>query len=42
MVNILSRKRLINEYREKIELLKAEIDRLYVEKNEADNNTENH
>ena len=37
--NILSRKRLINEYREKIELLKAEIDRLYIEKNEADNNT---
>lgn len=37
--NILSRKRLINEYKEKIELLKAEIDRLYIEKNEADNNT---
>ena len=37
--NILSRKRLINEYREKIELLKAEIDRLYIEKNEVDNNT---
>ena len=37
--NILSRKRLINEYREKIELLKAEIDRLYIEKNEAENNT---
>ena len=37
--NILSRKRLINEYREKIELLKAEIDRLYIEKNEADKNT---
>ena len=37
--NILSRKRIINEYREKIELLKAEIDRLYIEKNEADNNT---
>ena len=30
--NILSRKRLINEYKEKIELLKAEIDRLYIEK----------
>ena len=37
--NILSRKRLINEYKEKIELLKAEIDRLYIEKNEVDNNT---
>ena len=37
--NILSRKRLINEYKEKIELLKAEIDRLYIEKNEDDNNT---
>ena len=36
--NILSRKRLINEYKEKIELLKAEIDRLYIEKNEVDNN----
>ena len=28
-----------NEYKEKIELLKAEIDRLYIEKNEVDNNT---
>ncbi|MDY2881235.1 MAG: chromosome segregation protein SMC, partial [Romboutsia timonensis] len=37
--NILSRKRLINEYKEKIELLKAQIDRLYIEKNEVDNNT---
>ena len=37
--NILSRKRLINEYKEKIELLKDEIDRLYIEKNEVDNNT---
>ena len=36
--NILSRKRLINEYREKIELLKVEIDKLYIEKNETDNN----
>ena len=37
--NILSRKRLINEFKEKIELLKAEIDRLYIEKNEVDYNT---
>ena len=36
--NILSRKRLINEYREKIELLKVEIDKLYIEKKETDSN----
>lgn len=36
--NILSRKRLINEYREKIELLKVEIDKLYIEKKEIDSN----
>lgn len=36
--NILSRKRLIKEYREKIELLKVEIDKLYSKKNETDNN----
>ena len=36
--NILSRKRLINEYKEKINLLKNEIDSLYLQKNETDNN----
>lgn len=36
--NILSRKRLISEYKEKINLLKNEIDSLYLEKNETDNN----
>lgn len=38
--NILSRKRLINEYSEKIKLLKIEIDKLYSEKNETDKNIE--
>ena len=38
--NILSRKRLINEYSEKIKLLKIEINKLYSEKNETDKNIE--
>ena len=36
--NILSRKRLINEYKDKIDLLKNELDTLYLDKNKVDNN----